>query len=176
MSTNNIDKQKTMTDVENTLYILQTLSTTESQDLEYAVIEVYYESDSVSKSGWRYDMPMIADAAIKTIIEQADKLAALDEKVILLEKVETIFNESPDLTFECVQRLFKDELAKRDLVTMSTGLQASINDWRKNTAGRLASRISYGILKQKGLEDPDKIPVTWIEDLIKSLRKQAGDL
>jgi len=78
MSTNNIDELKTMTDVENTLYILQTLSTTESQDLEYAVIEVYYESDSVSKSGWRYDMPMIADAAIKTIIEQADKIAELE--------------------------------------------------------------------------------------------------
>jgi hypothetical protein len=130
MSTNNIDELKTMTDVENTLYILQTLSTTESQDLEYAVIEVYYESDSVSKSGWRYDMPMIADAAIKTIIEQADKLAALDEKVILLEKVETIFNESPDLTFECVQRLFKDELAKRDLEMQAKGIADAVNKTR----------------------------------------------
>jgi hypothetical protein len=82
MSTNNIDElRKPMTDVENTLYILQTLSTTESQDLEYAVIDVYYESDSGSEGASQYDMPMIADAAINTISEQAEHIGYLKSKI-----------------------------------------------------------------------------------------------
>jgi hypothetical protein len=85
-------------------------------------------SELIADSAYIKNRRSLAD--ITTIIDQADKLAALDEKVILLEKVETIFNESPDLTFECVQRLFKDELAKRDLEMQAKGIADAVNKTR----------------------------------------------
>ena len=78
-----------MTDVENTLYILKELSATESKDLEYAEIDVYYEDDSGNEGACQYDMPMIADAAITTIIEQAEEVDKLNKEIELLYDMAT---------------------------------------------------------------------------------------
>ena len=76
---NNTDElRKTLTDVQNTLYILGELSTTPSENLEYVEIDVYYEDDMGNEGACQYDMPAIADVAIKTIIEQADRIAELE--------------------------------------------------------------------------------------------------
>ncbi len=46
-------------------------------------------------------------------LERLDKkLAKANERVALLERVEKIFNESPELTFENVKVMFNDELNK----------------------------------------------------------------
>jgi hypothetical protein len=68
-----------MDKTENTLYILQNLSTTESRNLDYAEIDVYYEDEQGNEGAAQYDMPTIADDAISTINELQDKIAELED-------------------------------------------------------------------------------------------------
>jgi predicted Ser/Thr protein kinase len=72
-----------MTEIENTLYILENLSTTDSEDhLESVEIEVYYGDDQGNEGmSTTYDMPTIADKAIEVIIELRNEKAEL-EKVV----------------------------------------------------------------------------------------------
>ena len=75
-----------MNKTENTLYILQNLSSTESEDLEYAEIDVYYEFEDGNEGAAQYDMPTIADDAISTINELQSKIEKLEkEKGVLIQ-------------------------------------------------------------------------------------------
>jgi hypothetical protein len=65
---------------ENTLYILENLSTTESKDLEYVEIDVYYEDEQGNEGAAQYDMPAIADDAISTINQLKAKIAELEKE------------------------------------------------------------------------------------------------
>lgn len=57
-----------MNKIQNTLYILDSLSTTDSDDhLNSAEIEVFYEGVQGDEVSTTYDMPTIADKAIETI-------------------------------------------------------------------------------------------------------------
>ena len=70
-----------MNKTENTLYILQNLSSTESKDLDYAEIDVYYEDKQGNEGATQYDMPAIADDAISTINELQSKIAEIEAEV-----------------------------------------------------------------------------------------------
>ena len=72
-----------MTKTENTLYILQNLSSTDSEDyLESVEIEVYYEEDQGNEGmSITYDMPTIADEAISTINELEKRIEALEKEL-----------------------------------------------------------------------------------------------
>jgi hypothetical protein len=76
-----------MNKTENTLYILQNLSSTESKDLDYAEIDVYYEDEQGNEGATQYDMPAIADDAISTINELHSKIAELDKELSALRCV-----------------------------------------------------------------------------------------
>ncbi len=52
------------------------------------------------------------EAHQETIADLRTQLAKANERVALLERVEEIFNESPELTFENVKGMFSDELNK----------------------------------------------------------------
>jgi hypothetical protein len=84
-----------MTEIENTLYILENLSTTDSEDyLDSAEIEVYYGDDQSNEGmSTTYDMPTIADKAIKAIVELHKANAELekerDDLRVKLSKAET---------------------------------------------------------------------------------------
>ena len=69
-----------MNKTENTLYILQNLSSTESKDLDYAEIDVYYEDKQGNEGATQYDMPAIADDAISTINKLQSKIAELEKE------------------------------------------------------------------------------------------------
>jgi hypothetical protein len=71
-----------VTKTENTLYILQSLSSTDSEDyLESVEIEVYYEDDQGNEGmSITYDMPTIADEAISTINELEKRIAELEKE------------------------------------------------------------------------------------------------
>ena len=69
-----------MNKTENTLYILQNLSITESKDLDYAEIDVYYEDEQGNEGATQYNMPAIADDAISTINELQSKIAELEKE------------------------------------------------------------------------------------------------
>lgn len=73
-----------LTDTENTLYVLQTLSSTDSVDLEWAEIDVYYEDEQGNEGAAQYDMPTIADDAIKTIERLQSALEERDATVAAL--------------------------------------------------------------------------------------------
>ena len=76
-----------MNKTENTLYILQNLSTTDSEDyLESVEIEVYYEDDQGNEGmSTTYDMPAIADDAILTINELEKRIADLERDLKISE-------------------------------------------------------------------------------------------
>jgi hypothetical protein len=77
-----------MTEIENTLYILENLSTTDSEDyLGSAEIEVYYEDDQGNEGmSTTYDMPTIADKAIEVIVELRKANAELEKLLSLVKK------------------------------------------------------------------------------------------
>jgi hypothetical protein len=77
-----------MNKTENTLYILQNLSSTESKDLDYAEIDVYYEDEQGDEGAAQYDMPTIADDAISTINELQSKIAELEKATSYLVAVD----------------------------------------------------------------------------------------
>lgn len=66
---------------ENTLYILQNLANTESKDLEFTEIEVYYEDDKGNEGSSIYDMPTIADDAIITINRLTNEIAEFEKEL-----------------------------------------------------------------------------------------------
>jgi len=70
-----------LTKNENTLYILENLASTESADLDYAEIDVYYELEDGQEAAAQFDMPTIADRAIETIKEQQNRIAELEKEV-----------------------------------------------------------------------------------------------
>jgi hypothetical protein len=72
-----------MTEIENTLYILENLLTTDSEDyLESVEIEVYYGDDQGNEGmSTTYDMPTIADKAIDAIIELRKANAELEKSL-----------------------------------------------------------------------------------------------
>jgi hypothetical protein len=70
-----------VTNQENTLYVLNELSNTESADLEYAEIDVFYESDEGAEGAAQYDMPTIANMAIVVINTQSKRIAELKNQV-----------------------------------------------------------------------------------------------
>jgi hypothetical protein len=47
--------------------------------------------------------------------EQQAKIAELDKENRLLKRVEQIFNNSPDLTFDCCKRMLKDDFKAHNL-------------------------------------------------------------
>ena len=54
-----------------------------------------------------------ASVSQRDVVDSLTKqLAKANERVALLERVEKIFNESPELTFENVKVMFNDELNK----------------------------------------------------------------
>ena len=55
------------------------------------------------------------------------QLAKANERVALLERVEKIFNESPELTFENVKVMFNDELNKVAIEKKIDGVQLVID-------------------------------------------------
>ena len=55
------------------------------------------------------------------------QLAKANERVALLERVEKIFNESPELTFENVKVMFNDELNKFAIEKKIDGVQLVID-------------------------------------------------
>ena len=69
-----------MTEIENTLYILENLSSTESKDLEHVEIDVYYEDDQGNEGAAQYDMPTIADKAIEAIVELRNEKAEIEKE------------------------------------------------------------------------------------------------
>jgi hypothetical protein len=90
-----------VTKTENTLYILQNLSSTDSEDyLESVEIEVYYGDDQGNEGmSTTYDMPAIADDAISTINELQKQIAELEKELSIV--IAGLFSE--------------DDLAIRDL-------------------------------------------------------------
>ena len=56
-----------------------------------------------------------------------EELAKANERVALLERVEKIFNESPELTFENVKVMFNDELNKFAIEKKIDGVQLVID-------------------------------------------------
>lgn len=76
-----------MTEIENTLYILESLSTTDSEDyLESVEIEVYYGDDQGNEGmSTTYDMPTIADKAIEAIDELRKANAELVARIAKAE-------------------------------------------------------------------------------------------
>jgi hypothetical protein len=74
-----------MNNQENTLYVLNELSSTESADLEYSEIDVFYESENGTEGAAQYDMPTIAKMAIEAINTQSKRIAELEkDKAFLL--------------------------------------------------------------------------------------------
>jgi hypothetical protein len=114
-----------MNKTENTLYILQNLSSTESKDLDYAEIDVYYEDEQGNEGAAQYDMPTIADDAISTINELQDKIAELESNILMLEQ----YNGS-------VESLIKDieahNLEQHDKGFDVTPLNTRIPEFRKD--------------------------------------------
>jgi hypothetical protein len=87
-----------MNETQNTLYILGNLSNTESKDLEFVEIEIYYEDDKGNEGSTIYDMPTIADNAIITIDRLVNKIAELKKQLpplvqpLLIVKIEPIYD------------------------------------------------------------------------------------
>jgi hypothetical protein len=86
-----------LTQTENTLYILQNLANTQSKDLEFTEIEVYYEDDKGNEGSTTYDMPTIADDAIITINHLTNEIAELKKQLLpsvqpLTVKIEPIYD------------------------------------------------------------------------------------
>jgi superfamily II RNA helicase len=99
------------------------------------------EGDYVSLSD-PTDTPMQKQAA-KEIRELEQRNAELQERVNLLERVATIFNESPDLTFEEVERLFSEDLDRRNIEQQVKGLKdyqllCGFADCRKSIDARIS--------------------------------------
>ena len=90
-----------MNKTENTLYILQNLSSTESKDLDYAEIDVYYEDEQGNEGAAQYDMPAIADDSISTINELQKQIAELEKdkldlKYLLEKNLSTFINKKEE--------------------------------------------------------------------------------
>jgi mRNA-degrading endonuclease YafQ of YafQ-DinJ toxin-antitoxin module len=103
-----------MNKTENTLYILQNLSSTESRNLDYAEIDIYYEDEQGNEGAAQYDMPAIADDAISTINELQSKIAKLEKELSGI--VSGLFSEN--------------ELAIRDLEHTRQGFWLGFEDAR----------------------------------------------
>ena len=69
---------------------------------------------------------------IATIIEQHDRIAGLEAENALLKKVEQIFNDSPDLTYDFVKDLFKGELAIFSIEQQAEGVQNAVIKTRRS--------------------------------------------
>lgn len=68
--------------VENALYVLNDLAQAESEDLDYACIDVFYEDENGNEGARTYEMPEIAELATKAI----NKLKQSQPKWISIEE------------------------------------------------------------------------------------------
>jgi predicted RNase H-like nuclease (RuvC/YqgF family) len=109
-----------MNKTENTLYILQNLSSTESKDLDYAEIDVYYEDEQGNEGAAQYDMPAIADDAISTINELEKRIEKLEsynnglanescEQQAKIRELEANQDRAEKLIFELHEQVYDSE-------------------------------------------------------------------
>jgi hypothetical protein len=63
------------------------------------------------------------------------QLAKANERIALLERVEKIFNESPELTFENVKGMFNDELNKFAIEKKIEGVDDFMHQFRYEYEG-----------------------------------------
>ena len=67
--------------------------------------------------------------------EMVEQLAKANERIALLERVEKIFNESPELTFENVKGMFNDELNKFAIEKKIEGVDDFMHQFRYEYEG-----------------------------------------
>ena len=129
-------------------------------------------------------------SAHKIIIEQEKKILLLestcytnsleDENVQLKIAVESL-EASLDLVnkqkakqahqikhFEMTVGCTTEERSKLDLQIMISALELTIDSWVKHTSELFIGRLKSGIISQRGLPNPDMIPVSVLRRNIKS--------
>jgi hypothetical protein len=84
---------------------------------------------------------------------QSDMIAELEKENLLLKQVEQIFNDSPDLTFDCCERLFEEEFEAHNLEQQAKGCFEAIlniNAYSKNGSAFILVRDAnnFGVKKQ----------------------------
>jgi hypothetical protein len=153
-----------MNKTENTLYILQNLSTTESKDLDYAEIDVYYEDEQGNEGAAQYDMPAIADDAISTINELQAKIAELEKQLGTLKsrsnQAHSYLNSVTEYFYKNDQggNYYKnlgeceDLLAIRDLEQQAKGLSEGFHA-TKEPIGRNSFGFMMHYCSEKNLKD-----------------------
>lgn len=83
------------------------------------------------------------DDADEYVEELEQQLAKANERVALLERVEKIFNESPELTFENAKSMFSDELNKfaiENQIKGVDGIKANCNLYKAFPTDKMIAR------------------------------------
>lgn len=82
----------------------------EMSKAESLIVEFFNNADAVQveEGTWYYSESSVNSE----LLEVYAQLAKANERVALLERVERVFNESPELTFDNVKDMFSDELNK----------------------------------------------------------------
>jgi hypothetical protein len=98
-------------------------------------------------------MDKAAVIAINAYDANQDRIAELEKENRLLKQLEQIFNNSPDLTFDCCERLFEEEFEAHNLEQQAKGCFEAIlniNAYSKNGSAFILVRDAnnFGVKKQ----------------------------